>query len=38
VVWRDLFFAPGMGLLLVVLSINLLGDSLRDKMDVRSKA
>lgn len=30
--------APGMTILLVVLSINLLGDSLRDKMDVRSKA
>lgn len=29
--------APGMTILLVVLSINLLGDSLRDKMDVRSK-
>jgi peptide/nickel transport system permease protein len=29
--------APGMAILLVVLSINLLGDSLRDKMDVRSK-
>ncbi|MEE9551937.1 MAG: ABC transporter permease [Gammaproteobacteria bacterium] len=30
--------APGMTILLVVLSINLLGDTLRDKMDVRSKA
>jgi len=29
--------APGMAILLVVLSINLLGDSLRDKMDFRSK-
>lgn len=29
--------APGMTILLVVLSINLLGDTLRDKMDVRSK-
>jgi peptide/nickel transport system permease protein len=29
--------APGMTILLVVLSINLLGDSLRDKMDVKSK-
>jgi peptide/nickel transport system permease protein len=28
--------APGMTILLVVLSINLLGDTLRDKMDVRS--
>lgn len=29
--------APGMTILLVVLSINLLGDTLRDKIDVRSK-
>jgi peptide/nickel transport system permease protein len=29
--------APGMTILLVVLSINLLGDTLRDKMDIRSK-
>jgi peptide/nickel transport system permease protein len=28
--------APGMAILLVVLSINLLGDKLRDRMDVRS--
>ena len=28
--------APGMTIMLVVLSINLLGDTLRDKMDVRS--
>ncbi len=29
--------APGLAIFLVVLSINLLGDRLRDKMDVRSK-
>lgn len=29
--------APGMAILLVVLSINLLGDNLRDRMDVRSR-
>jgi peptide/nickel transport system permease protein len=29
--------APGMTILLVVLSINLLGDNLRDRMDIRSR-
>lgn len=29
--------APGMAILLVVLSINLLGDDLRDRMDIRSR-
>jgi peptide/nickel transport system permease protein len=30
-------FAPGIALMLVVLSVNLLGDQLRDKLDVRSR-
>jgi peptide/nickel transport system permease protein len=30
--------APGLALFLVVLSANLLGDRIRDKLDVRSRA
>ncbi len=33
-----LVIAPGMALLLVVLSVNLLGDRLRDQLDVKSQA
>jgi peptide/nickel transport system permease protein len=30
-----LVLAPGVALLLVVLSVNLLGDALRDRLDIR---